>query len=72
MMQRKDGINCEVHMNVRVIHGQPKEPTPEEVETYIFRKWDKALAELAKGPSEPYPAYHEIASDVDVKATGPR
>ena len=59
-------------MNVRLIHSQP---TPEMVEKYIFQKWDKALAELANGPSEPYPAYHEvekIASDVDVKATGPR
>ena len=62
-------------MNVRLIHGQPKEPTREDIEKYIFQKWDKVLGELAKGPSEPYPAYHEIeqiASDVDVKATGPR
>ena len=59
-------------MNVRLIHSQP---TPEMVEKYIFQKWDKVLTELAKGLNEPYPACHEvskIASDVDVKATGPR
>ena len=62
-------------MGVRISRGVPKEPTPEEVEKYIFQKWDKVFAALAEGPSEPYPAYHEvkkIASDVDVKATGPR
>ena len=37
---------------------QSKKPTEEEVEKYIFQKWNKVLTELAKGPSEPYPAWH--------------
>ena len=41
----------------------PKEPTPDEVEKYIFKKWEKTFAALAEGPRESYPAYHEVKEE---------